>query len=110
LSATTRTIKLLSAYYGLAQTYTAMEKQGDALAALDSVRHEVETLHNFDLPEILEEFGVLFIDLFLRLGDIERAISFNQCVLTILPQSVTLREKMRNLVQEVSGQRMEARG
>jgi hypothetical protein len=110
LSATTRTIRLLGAYYGLAQTYTAMEKQGDALAALDSGCHEVETLHNFDLPEILEEFGVLFIDLFLSLGDIERATSFNQCVLTILPQSVTLREKMRNLMQEVSGQAMEARG
>ena len=110
LSATTRTIRLLGAYYGLAHTYTAMEKQGDALAALDYGRQEVDTLHNFALPEILEEFGVLFVDLFLRLGDIERATSFSQCVLNILPQSDTLREKMRSFMQEGSGQVMVARG
>ena len=110
LSATTRTIRLLGAYYGLAHTYTAMEKQGDALAALDSGRQEVDTLHNFALPDILEEFGVLFVDLFLRLGDIERATSFSQCVLNILPQSDTLREKMRSFMQEGSGQVMVARG
>jgi len=99
LSATTRAIRLLGAYYGLAQTYAAIEKQGDALAALDSACQEVQMLHNFDLPEILEEFSDLFVDLSLRLGDIERATSFSQCVFNILPQSDTLREKMRTLMQ-----------
>lgn len=94
------TIRLLSAYYGLVETYAALDKQEDALIVLDSALQEVNRIRNLDLQEILEDLGVLYIDLAQRLGDHSKAVSVSQSFLDILPHSFILDEKKRNLMQE----------
>jgi hypothetical protein len=64
-------IRIVGAYYGLAQTYLMIERNNDAIAALDSGRQEIERLFSFDLPDVIEEFGALFVDLYLSMGERE---------------------------------------
>jgi tetratricopeptide (TPR) repeat protein len=89
--------RLIGAHYGLSQTYLAMERKKDAIAALDSGWQEIERLFSFDLPEAIEEFGILFVDLYLSMGERERAEDGCQQVLTIVPNSIALKEKIRSL-------------
>ncbi|HQO62080.1 MAG TPA: hypothetical protein PK528_00585, partial [Syntrophorhabdus sp.] len=60
----------------------------------------VNRIRNLDLQEILEDLGVLYIDLAQRLGDHSKAVSVSQSFLDILPHSFILDEKKRNLMQE----------
>ena len=102
-------IRLIGAHYGLAQTYLAMERKNDAIAALDSGRQEIERLFSFDLPEAIEEFGILFVDLYLSMGERERAEDGCQQVLTIVPNSIVLKEKIQAFGHREKDQLMEAR-
>ena len=100
---------LLGAYFGLAQTYLALERRMDAIAALDDGSQHIEKLYTWDLPEVLEGFSSLFVDLYLRLGEREKAISICQHVLAIMPNSITLKEKMRLLTEKDTDNLLEAR-
>ena len=102
-------IRIVGAHYGLSQTYLAMERKKDAITALDSGRQEIERLCSFDLPEAIEEFGMLFVDLYLSMGEKERAEDVCQQVLTIVPNSIALKEKIQAFGHREKGQLMEAR-
>ena len=102
-------IRIIGAHYGLAQTYLTMERKNDAIAALDSGRQEIERLFSFDLPEAIEEFGILFVDLYLSMGEKERAEDVCQQVRTIVPNSIVLKEKIQAFGHREKGQLMEAR-
>ena len=104
-----QTIRLLGAYYGLAQTYLVMERRQNAVSALDSGKHEIEKLDCFNLPEALEGFAALFVGLYLSVGEREKAISICQHVLAFVPNSITLKEKIRILTEKDTGQLLEAR-
>jgi tetratricopeptide (TPR) repeat protein len=102
-------IRLIGAHYGLSQTYLAMERKKDAIAVLDSGWQEIERLFSFDLPEAIEEFGILFVDLYLSMGEIKRAEDGCQQVLTIVPNSIVLKEKIQAFGHREKDQLMEAR-
>lgn len=102
-------IRIVGAHYGLSQTYLAMERKKDAIAALDYGWQEIERLFSFDLPEAIEEFGILFVDLYLSMGERDRAEDGCQQVLTIVPNSMVLKEKIQAFGHREKGQLMEAR-
>ncbi len=102
-------IRIVGAHYGLAQTYLMMEKNNDAIAALDSGRQEIERLFSFDLPEAVEEFGILFVDLYLSMGERKRAEDVCQQMLTVVPNSIALKEKFQAFGHREKGQLIEAR-
>lgn len=104
-----RIISLLGAYYGLAQTYFVMERNSDAIIALDSGRQEIGRLLSFDFPEAIEEFTSLFMDLYVALGERGRAEDICRHVLTIMPNSALLKEKMQVLGHKEMDQLKEAR-
>jgi hypothetical protein len=102
-------IRIVGAHYGLAQTYLTMERQNDAITTLDSGRQEIERLFSFDLLEAIEEFGILFVDLYLSMGERKRAEDVCQQVLTIVPNSIALKEKIQAFGHREKDQLMEAR-
>jgi tetratricopeptide (TPR) repeat protein len=102
-------IRLIGAYYSLAQTYLIMDRNNDAIAALDSGRQEIERLCSFNLSEVIEEFGILFLELYMRMGERERAENVCQQVLTMVPNSMALKEKIQTFGYREKGQLMEAR-
>ena len=107
---TTQTICLNGAYYGLAQTYLAMEKRKNAVEALDDGRQQIEKLCIvWYLPEVVEGFSKLFVDLYMRLGEGEKALSFCRHVFAIMPNSITLKEKMWLLTEKDTDNLLEAR-
>ena len=101
-------IRIIGAHFGLAQTYLTMERKNDAIAALDSGRQEIDRLFSFDLPEAIEEFGILFVDLYLSMGEKERAEDVCQQVRTIVPNSIVLKEKIQAFGHREKCQLMEA--
>jgi tetratricopeptide (TPR) repeat protein len=102
-------IRLIGAYYSLAQTYLIMDRNNDAIAALDSGRQEIERLCSFNLSEVIEEFGILFLELYMRMGERERAEDVCQQVLTMVPNSMALKEKIQTFGHREKGHLMEAR-
>jgi hypothetical protein len=102
-------IRIIGACYGLAQTYLMMERNNDTITALDSGRQEIERLFSFDLPDVIEEFGILFIELYLRMGERKRAEDVCQQLLTIVPNSITLKEKIQAFGHREKCQLVEAR-
>jgi tetratricopeptide (TPR) repeat protein len=103
------TIRFLGACYGLAQTYLMTERSSDVVAVLDLGKQKIEQLDRFDLKEPLEEFCVLFVDLYMSMGEQERAMSICQHLLPIMPHSISLKKKIRVLTQKERGQLLEAR-
>jgi len=102
-------IRLIGAHYGLAQTYLVMERKKDAIAVLDSGSKEIGKLISFDLAQAVEEFGALFVDLYASIGERERAEDVCQRVLTIVPNSIALKEKIQAFEQTKMDQSIEAR-
>jgi tetratricopeptide (TPR) repeat protein len=92
-------IRLVGAYYGFAQTCLELNKQSDAIAALDSGSPNIILLHECD-PDILEEFGNLYCDLYLRVGRPAQAMYTCSQLLGIVPHSVTMNRRMRTMMSE----------
>jgi len=103
-------IRLLSTYYGLAQTYRAMGKQKEAISALDSGCKEIEKLDRFDLPGILEEFSALIVDLYVCLNEREKALSFGQQMFTIFPNGTKMKVKLQTIMAQGSTRLIAAQG
>jgi tetratricopeptide (TPR) repeat protein len=102
-------IRLIGAYYGLAQAYLVMERKKDAIAVLDSGSQEIGKLISFDLAQAVEGFGALFVDLYESIGERERAEDVCQRVLTIVPNSIALKEKIQAFEQTKMDKSIEAR-
>jgi tetratricopeptide (TPR) repeat protein len=102
-------IRLVGAHYGLAQTYLVMERKKDAITALDSGSQEIGRLISYDLVQAVEEFGALFVDLYASIGESKQAEDVCQRVLTIVPNSIALKEKIQAFEQAKMGQSIEAR-
>jgi tetratricopeptide (TPR) repeat protein len=102
-------VRLISAHYGLAQTYLTRERKKEAIIALDSGSQEIGRLISYDLVLAVEEFGALFVDLYASIGERERAEDICQRVLTIVPNSIVMKEKVQAFEQAKMGQSIEAR-
>jgi len=92
-------IRLVGAYYGFAQTCLELNKQSDAIAALDSGSSNIILLHECD-PDVLEEFGNLYCDLYLHVGRPAQAMYICGQLLGIVPHSVALNRRMRTMMSE----------
>lgn len=96
---TLHVIRLIGAHYGLAQTCLELNKQSDAIAALDSGSSNIICLHDFD-QDLLEGFGNLYCDLYLRIGRPEQAMYLCGQLLGIVPHSAMLNRRMRAMMSE----------
>jgi hypothetical protein len=95
-------IRLLSSFYGLAQTYMAMRRQKEAISVIDSGCQEIEKLDRFDFPEILEEFSVLFADIYVCLDARDKALTFGKKMLTIFPNGTKMKITLQTIMAQGS--------
>jgi hypothetical protein len=103
-------VRILGAYYGLAQTYIMLNREEDALNALESASQIIEGFDSQGLEDTLLEFCVPIIDLYSILGVSDKAILICQNLLAKVPRTSILKDKMEELIHARTPNKCEAHG